>query len=91
MFNNGGELSLSASPFLTNSKDLVYLEQELVVRELEKVGKQHYLLVGELNLQTIAELHQIGMFDEDEFVFPKKPSQILLEKGYFDTFGLRQP
>ncbi|NMB56514.1 hypothetical protein GYA19_01075 [Candidatus Beckwithbacteria bacterium] len=88
LFKYGDDFD-SRDPYLVNSVDLVYLEQELVARELKARGKEKYLFLGGVNLQTLAELHQFGLFDESRILIPKeKPSEILQRKGYFKSFGI---
>lgn len=71
LFRKEGDFN-SKTNHLTNSQPLVYLEQELLVRELSKKGLSKLLLLGGASIQTLADLHKIGMLDMNKITFPKR-------------------
>lgn len=77
LFNHGGDVN-DTSKYLTDSKDLVYLEQELIARKLHEYGMQHLLLVGGVNLSTLADLYEAGMLDMEKLFLPtRRPTEII--------------
>ena len=68
----------SKSGYLTNSKATAYLEQLIVVSELQQSNKAFYTFVGGLNLDNILALTKIGIINQD--FINKVKSQKLDEK-----------
>lgn len=88
LFRGGGRFD-STDGSITNSKDLVYLEQEFLAEQLAKVNAQRFLFIGGVSLQTLAELHAVGLFDESKMQYPtERPSDTLRKLGYFAQFGI---
>jgi hypothetical protein len=76
LFRRSGDLS-NESSYLTNSQPLVYLEQELVARQLREKGKTELLMIGGANIEMLAELKRVGMLDLSKLFIPdKRPSEI---------------
>jgi hypothetical protein len=48
---------------LTKSKDTVYVEQEILMEELEKRGLTKLAFVGGMNIDTMLVLTRLGLFD----------------------------
>lgn len=62
LFREGSDFS-SNQPFLTNSKDTVYLEQVKLFQELKQRGLEKYVFVGGANLNTLLFLMKSGFLD----------------------------
>lgn len=88
LFKGGGRFD-STDGTITNSKDLVYLEQDILAHELAESNAQRFLFIGGVSLQTLAELHAVGLFDESQMQYPtERPSDTLRKLGYFAQFGI---
>lgn len=80
LFRNGGSLD-DCSGHVSNSQPLVYLEQELLVRESRRQQAEALTMVGGTNVLMLAELRRVGMLDLSQLTLPKqRPSQLLLAK-----------
>jgi hypothetical protein len=80
LFRNGASLN-DCSTHVSNSQPLVYLEQELLVREARRQKAEVLTMVGGTNVLMLAELQRVGMLDLSQLKLPKqRPSQLLLPK-----------
>lgn len=80
IFRGGGRYD-SDSSSVTDSQPLVYLEQELLARQLENRGLEQFLMVSGLSVQTLAELHAVDLIDSRKIEFPEqRPAEILRER-----------
>jgi len=61
----------SEYPFLTHSKDTVYLEQTLLVKKLEALGLEKFAYVGGVGLDDLRALFRLGRINLSEI---KEPS-----------------
>ncbi|MGL5831156.1 MAG: hypothetical protein ACRCZE_03325 [Candidatus Altimarinota bacterium] len=66
----GVELS-DKSGYLPETKDTVYLEQEIVIRKLKEKGLTKLAYVGGANLKNIADLMHLGLLKYDDIEEPK--------------------
>lgn len=75
LFRSGVDKN-SDSPFLTKSKDTVYLEQLMLMSKLQQQGMEKYAFVGSVNLRTLADLAEIGFINLSQI---RKPDLYSLE------------
>jgi hypothetical protein len=68
------------SPFLTSSKDTVYLEQEILMEELEKRGLIKFAFIAGLNLDNVATLLKLGLLDASQIKEPKYETRKIWER-----------
>lgn len=79
-FRDGGAFA-DRSPYPTNTQPLVYMEQELIARELVKQNSRDLLMIAGVNMEALAMLHSVGLFDREKIKIPsRKPSQIIMEE-----------
>ncbi len=64
----------------TSSKDLVYLEQLRVMKELEKFGADKYAYVSGVNIDSARILKKWGLLDEDKIMRPEFYSREVWEQ-----------
>jgi hypothetical protein len=77
LFRNGGDLH-DTSRYVFDSQPLAYVEQELIIRAARRYGLERLLLVGNVNFQTLAELHTLGIVDISALPIPdQRPSQVI--------------
>ncbi|MEX0650304.1 MAG: hypothetical protein WD200_04835 [Candidatus Andersenbacteria bacterium] len=77
-FRFGGSFS-DTSPHATNTQPLVYMEQALITRALQKQNAEKLLMVGGVNIEALSKLHRIGLFNRNNIQIPeRKPSQIIM-------------
>jgi len=74
---HGGNLTDQGS-YLSSSKSLIYLEQQIIADELKKSGQENLLMAG-VRLQTLAELHQAGLLNLSDLTIPEKTPVELIE------------
>ncbi len=67
---SGVELS-DRTGYLPNTKDTVYLEQDILMEKLAKSGLQKLAYLGAVNLRNIATLMQIGLLKYEDIMEPK--------------------
>lgn len=59
------------SGYLPETRDTVYLEQDILMKKLEAAGLTKLAFVGGLNLRNIATLMKLGLLKMDDIVEPK--------------------
>jgi len=85
IFRGSGAYGIDAlkshEPHVFNSKTLVYIEQEILAQQLRGTIHEKYLMLAGINLQTLAELHEFGLFDPDSITAPHiKPHEIIMPR-----------
>ncbi|MFA4930992.1 MAG: hypothetical protein WC570_03970 [Patescibacteria group bacterium] len=80
----------SHQPYLTSSKDALYLEQLMLIEALKKYKMEHMTMIGGVNLENLFLLAKIGLVDQRTISNLTNTMQdeklIKLVKGYFDQF-----
>lgn len=71
LFRRGGDMN-DVSGYLANSVSLSYLEGELLARQLRGTKNAKLLNFSGVNIEMLAELHKIGMFDIKRIWTPNK-------------------
>lgn len=73
----GGQGAIEYGNYVSDSSPLNYAEQYLMAKNLPEEVKP-YLFVGRVNLETLAELHRVGLLSGVEVKLPDPmPSQIV--------------
>lgn len=62
LFSEGIKFA-NQEPYLTKSKSLSYLEQEVLTEALRRAGRLDLLDLGGINLQTLYDLKRAGLVD----------------------------
>ncbi|MFC1651822.1 hypothetical protein ACFL24_01545 [Patescibacteria group bacterium] len=83
----------STEPFLWNSQPSVYLEQNMLVKELERLGQENLLLIRGVNFETLGDLLYSGLLTLKDIPpkdVPEKIKNDFLEffdeiKGKYET------
>lgn len=65
-----GNNSLEESSYLFNSKDTAYLEQRKIMNRMREQGMEKYAFVLGINLETLADLIELGKINQEEILEP---------------------
>ena len=81
LFRSGGQTA-EASPYFTHSGGgtLEYLEQELLAKELRGTPLEPMFYLTGVNLEMLAELHKIGLFDIKNIKLPPVPVEDIIKE-----------
>lgn len=81
LFRSGGQTA-EASKYFTHSGGgtLEYLEQELLAKELRGTPLEPIFYLTGVNLEMLAELHKIGLFDIKNVKFPPIPVEDIIKE-----------
>lgn len=66
----GGGNSLEESSYLFKSKDTAYLEQRKIMNKMKEQGMEKYAFVLGINLETLADLIELGKINQKEIKEP---------------------
>jgi len=74
----------STEPFLWNSQPSVYLEQNILVKELKELGQENLLLVRGVNFETLGDLLYSGLLKLEDI--PPKDAPEKIKNGFLEFF-----
>jgi len=69
VFRSGGFAFAQNTPYVTNTRSLSYLEQQLIYKKLDTQTRK-FLLVGGITIANLVELRRYGLVDTDNITIP---------------------